>query len=162
MKISTAVFASIVAICCTVSYVTGQIQFSDGSVQNTAFDSPVVASVDRFNFTDNDIYGWFTEFGSLPGYPISPVVPAGQELVILQINSFYFGNYYTAVYPSPNELTDPIDIAYTAYNMPILDFPDGTLVVDEGRQLIAGSQSIINGNDLYYPCQVLGYYRDKN
>ena len=111
MKLSTAVFASIVAICCTVSYVTGQIQFSDGSVQNTAYDSPVVASVDRFNFTDNSSYNWESEFGVLPGWPISPVVPAGQELVILQINDTSFGNYYTAAYPNPNELTDPIDIS---------------------------------------------------
>ena len=151
MKISTALFASILSICLTAGYVSGQIQFPDGSVQTTAFDSPVVASADRFNFTTNyDIGG----LPAGPGMALSPVVPAGQELVILQIDSAYSSaNYYTSRLPSPDELTNPIDIAAPGGNT--LNFPDGTVVVDEGRQLWGVSYQSL------YSCSVLGYYRSK-
>jgi hypothetical protein len=87
---------------------------------------------------------------------LSPVVPAGQELVILQINSRNAANIYTSRLPSPDELTNPIDIAEPS-GYSVLNFPDGTVVVDEGRQLW-GSDCC---NGYLYTCQVLGYYRTK-
>lgn len=152
MKISTALFASILSICLTAGYVSGQISFPDGSVQTTAFDSPVVASADRFNFTTN------VNITGLPvglGMALSPVVPAGQELVILQINGSS-SNKYTSRLPSPDELTNPIDIAYP-YTVVSINFPDGAVVIDEGRQLWGTDDY----NGYLYPCQVLGYYRTK-
>jgi hypothetical protein len=77
MKASTALFASVVAICCTVSLVTGQINFADGTVQSTAYEPRVVAPADRFSFS----------FDVTHSKESSAVVqvPLGQELVVLQI-----------------------------------------------------------------------------
>ena len=160
MKASTALFASVVAICCTVSFVSGQVKFADGTEQTTAYSPRIIKSSDKFNFTVN--------FGltGLPaeGMQLSDTVPAGQELVILQINSATnTGNYYSSRLPSPNELTNPIDIAkphidtYYSFDKQLtLDFPDGTVTIDEGRQLWGAY-----GQSGLKPCSVLGYYRDK-
>ena len=42
MKVSTVLFASILAICLTVGYVSGQVRFPDGSEQTTAFSGSIV------------------------------------------------------------------------------------------------------------------------
>lgn len=152
MKISTALFASILTICLTVSFVSGQIAFPDGSVQTTAFEPRQIASTDRFNF-----------IGSNGSAPISLIVPAGRELVILQVEVFDnvdegFAQLLSRL-PSPNQNVGIQTIARVGdkdeFFFPGHDgsytYPDAIVVVDEGRQLWVIGDT----------CQVLGYYRDK-
>ena len=167
MKPSTALFASVVAICCTINLVTGQINFADGTSQSTAFvgasaggGTTAVPPGDAFNFTTN---GTISDLPDDTGMDLSGTVPAGQELVILQVYTPHYRLYLYSRWPSPDEAINPIDIAYvngatTNYDrVRVLNFPDGTVVIDEGRQLW--------GDGSYYdrllPCSVLGYYRDK-
>jgi hypothetical protein len=161
MKVSTALFASILSICLTAGYVSGQINFADGSVQTTAYEGKsAVQSGDAFSRVFQTVVGT-----AGTGAPLSPTVPAGKELVILQTNGFGFRNYLHSRLPSPNEATDPIFLAIVGRSSdgdgktsPTNNYPDGTVIVDEGRQLWGQYE----GNNGYvYDCAIYGYYRDK-
>ena len=117
---------------------------------------------DAFNITV------FEQLGSLPtgvGAQMSQTVPAGKELVILQIMAGQSGNVYSSRLPSPNHLVDPINVAdlynpkgYSAGFPGVINYPDGTVVIDEGRQLWGVAHPNLNYLDA---CSVVGYYRDK-
>ena len=47
MRLSTALFGSVVAICCTVGLVSGQVKFADGSEQTTAFTGQTTVPTGR-------------------------------------------------------------------------------------------------------------------
>ena len=163
MRLSTALFASIVAICCTVGIVNSQIMFADGSVQTTAFDGSVsVPSGKAFSFSKR--------FDSQvdQSQSVSPVVPSGQELVILKIISPSTGNsgnmFKLESYVSDQDtilLTFYEISEYTNPNPLTYDYPDGTIVVDEGRTLFIRNLWYPDSNYLEGTITILGYYRDK-
>ncbi len=75
MKLSTALFVSLVAICCTVTSIYGQIIFSDGTSQTTSFNGakkprPQSQYYERITFQSSN-YAESTL-----------IVPNGKELVI--------------------------------------------------------------------------------
>ena len=154
MKISTALFASILSLCLTAGYVSGQIQFPDGTVQSTAYEPRVVAPEDRFSFS----------FDVTHSKESSAVVqvPLGQELVVLQIyvHAEEYG-FYTFGYlhlQSTNDVGEDIVPLATLMTKPAgvgltRSFPDGLIVVDEERYL-----AFFDSNGYF---EILGYYRDK-
>ena len=167
MKASTALFASVVAICCTVSFVSGQVRFADGSEQTTAYTGKsTVPPGDAFRH-----YTYSTVVG-IARLQLSDTVPAGRELVVLQVlthSANYSYNVLSSRLPIPNDDTDPIPLVNCGApagtvegSMKTYNYPDGTVVVDEGRQLWWEyywlpdpiSPTLTNFS-------VLGYYRDK-
>ena len=154
MKISTALFASIVAICCTVGIVNSQIMFADGSVQNTAFN-------DTFSIPSGDAFSYYQRSTGSGDSQLSDTVPSGRELVILKI---YKSGGGTQRFEAKVNGSEPIIMAspslgvFSSYSdvwIQVLEFPNGTCVVDEGYQLWLF--------DMYgfSELHVLGYYRDK-
>jgi hypothetical protein len=159
MKVSTAAFASILAVCLTVSYVSGQIVFPDSTVQSTAAGgSFVVQPGDAYHFSNITSIALGTPEEFPYGGPISDIVPSGYELVILQISS-YLGSpqFYTV---------DQSDVATFAFlglgsgsYTPTVSFPNGVFVIDEGHQLYG--QITQSGISKIAICSVFGYYRQK-
>lgn len=104
---------------------------------------------------------------------VSPVpVPAGRELVVLQVRFSQAKPISTidSRQPSPYEAIDPIMLSIlapeNAVNQTIFvnDFPDGTIVVDEGRELWVATRHEVTLKLQVKPQSaftVLGYYRDK-
>lgn len=172
MKLSTAVFASILSVCLTVSYVSGQIVFPDSTVQTTAAGGGVfiVQPGDAYHYSYNSYYSEL--IGTLAEYPyggpISDPVPAGYELVILQISvhgdtnspAHYFyevdqGGVGYSLYSAYNQDTD-------AYAPETVHFPNGVFTIDEGNQLYVSDRPVENSGDRYYRnTTVFGYYRQK-
>lgn len=156
MKVSTALFASILCICLTASYVSGQIRFADDTVQTTAFHPATVPSGQAYSFYKSLVFD----------ESISATVPVDQELVILQVTLGYNGNFDPLILESvlPN-LTNPVALAGISPpyrdgegNRSVHHFPDGTVVVDEGRQLYVNATNAFFAAD---DATVLGYFRNK-
>lgn len=131
MKISTALFASIVTICCTATLVSGQLIFNDGTSQNTSFNG---ARKPRPQ-------SQFTEIINIPS-PIprtgtsSFVVPNGQELVIRRVSGPSLnGNGMIIRSQSSSTPNDIFDVVYI-HGENHQDLPDGTVVIDEERKLV--------------------------
>jgi len=102
----------------------------------------------------------------------SEPVPPGRELVILQVRFSQAKPLCTldSRRPSPYEDKDPILlsilVAENTVNQSVFlnDFPDGTVVVDEGRLLWVASRHEVTLKLQTQPQSVftvLGYYRDK-
>lgn len=176
MKIEIPLFVTLVALVAVIigvltAGVGAQIAFPEGTQQTSVLRVSVPAPGAAF--------AEVVPFG--PSDTLVPLsvggVPAGRELVVLQINmSGYFPGMMATLdsrLPSPNEAEDPILL--TLFRLPHLgasgystghqfNFPNGTVTVDEGRQLwfqflsvdlaplASGKQSALS---------VLGYYRDK-
>lgn len=176
IKIEIPLFVALIALVAVIigvltAGVGAQIVFPEGTQQTTA--PRVSAPPPGAAFAEVVPFGPFDTL-----VPISVGgVPAGRELVVLQVNmSGYFPGMMATLesrLPSPNEANDPILL--TLFHLPHLgasgevnrdqfNFPDGTVTVDEGRQLwfqflsfdlapiAAGKQSGLS---------VLGYYRDR-
>ena len=172
MKASTALFASVVAICCTINLVTGQIHFADGTSQSTAYTGQAGAHL----LGENGYYipgdAAFTFHVNTVGtFNTSGTVPMGQELVVLKcLIAGRHGNsaFFSTVADGGG---DPILItelkqgrpgSSSGYYQPgseVYDFNDGTFVIDEGRYLeleLAGGFTSPGE-----PVTIFGYYRYK-
>ena len=165
MKPSTALFASVVAICCTINLVTGQIHFADGTNQSTAYTGQAVASVvppgKAFTFNGPSSDGTFNTSGT---------VPMGQELLVLQCLISGDLDLLAHLYNVAGGGGDPIlitrlrqggEITSDHYRPghEVYDFHNGTFVIDEGRYL----ELVVSGywNQYSDPVTIFGYYRDK-
>jgi len=127
--------AFVVVAAVTAQVVRAQIIFPDSTIQDTAFtEKTVVAPGAAFVRT-------LTIANAAASAPITAdLVPAGKELVILKLVGF---NAPLATLesrlPSPNQNTGPIILSIVApdptpgqpYQM---EFPDGAVIVAEGRQ----------------------------
>ena len=163
MKLSTALFGSVVAICCTVGLVNGQVKFADGSEQTTAFTG-------RMTVPPGKAFHVFipsTGILSTGKHQLSPPVPTGQELVILQTASissgFYLSSRIGGIDPKYLILTREISANYYPDGA-VNNYPDGTLIVDEGQELwIEVTDYDYTGSETarFFGSRVLGYYRDK-
>ena len=169
MKASTALFASVVAICCTINLVTGQIHFADGTSQSTAYTGQAGAHL----LGENGYYipgdAAFTFHVNTVGtFNTSGTVPMGQELVVLKcLIAGRHGNsaFFSTVADGGG---DPILITElrqgyssgSGYSKPghdVYDFNDGTFVIDEGRYL----ELVVEGSSTLRPFTIFGYYRYK-
>lgn len=151
------------------------------SLLGNSCDSSASAQVESASIPPGAAFAEVVPFDSTDVLiPISfGAVPVGMELVILQVR-FPFLSSLTASFslesrlPTPNEGTGPINLMFSntprnsatgfAEPTPTIDFPDGTVTVEEGRQLWlqfrnadfppaqAGAASAIS---------VLGYFRDR-
>jgi len=170
MKLSTALFGSVVAICCTVSLVSGQVKFADGTEQTTAFTGlTTVPSGKAFHvyIPSSGVVG--------SRYQLSDPVPTGQELVILQayeaISSVFNEGPKFAYLSSridgiePKYLTSFRQVSQETPDFSGNNYPDGTFIVDEGEELWLESNDSDTEDSRPYPLhggvRVLGYYRDK-
>ncbi len=176
MKFEIPVISALVAFIAIVivgltATVGAQILFPVGGHQSMALRSPVPPP--GAAFAEVVPYG--------PGDSLVPLsvggVPRGKELVVLQINmSGYFPGMKATLesrLPSPREKEDPILL--TLFRLPHLgasgevtqdkfNFPDGTVTVDEGRQLWFQFLSVDlapQPTGISSGLSVLGYYRDK-
>jgi hypothetical protein len=127
---------SVVTVGIAAGIVRAQIVFPDGSTQETAFPGftqvPTGAAYTRTQFFPA---------GSSSGPLATDVVPAGQELVVLKVIGWNtILSTLESRLPSPNQNNFPITLAMLvrsdASNNTLfeMDFPDGAVVVDEGRQ----------------------------
>ena len=126
----------IITVALTVEIVRAQIIFPDGTAQETAFlgDTavPVGAAYSRTTFYNT---------GAASAAITLDVVPNGQELVVLKVIGWNTTlSSLDSRLPSPNQNTNPITLAMLirpdAANNALfeLDFPDGAIVVGQGRQ----------------------------
>ena len=157
--IITGVIAVTVTVAIGVTLVKAQIIFADGSQQVTAFRDFVPPPGTAFNYTV------VTPGGSVPTALVMAAapVPAGKELVIRQITS-YVGLGGFLLYSDIQALTDPIPILSfpAAVSGGInLTFPDGLLVVDEGRVPTISGPLYDFGTCCNQEITILGYFRDK-
>ena len=158
MRLSTSLFASIVTICCTVGIVNSQILFADGSVQTTAFGGDfVIPSGDAYNYTVNNFGQNLTEIEITQGD-----VVLSKELVILKMYAHPNIELISRGVDVLDELLASSDLGtgVTSNGTPTLvEFPNGSVVVDGGRALRIRETSggyLSNGS-----AQILGYFRDK-
>ena len=163
MKASTALFASVVAICCTINLVTGQINFADGTSQSTAYTGQA---------GENGYYipgdAAFTFYANAAGtFNTSGTVPMGQELVVLKC-LIAGRNGYSAFFSTVADGGgDPILITelkqgdgnYYRPGHEVYDFNDGTFVIDEGRYLELELEAGFTSSG--EPVTIFGYYRYK-
>ena len=85
MKASTALFASVVAICCTINLVTGQIHFADGTSQSTAYtDQPGSHMLGEYGYhiPGDEAFTFHLNTGRTFNTP--GTVPMGQALVVIK------------------------------------------------------------------------------
>jgi len=168
MRPSTALFASVVAICCTINLVTGQINFADGTSQSTAYTGQ---SGENGYYIPGDAA--FTFHAVIDGtsntytFNTSGTVPSGQELVVLQC--LISGDEGRSAFLSTvaDGGGDPILITELKQSSPygesyrpgheVYDFNDGTFVIDEGRYL----ELELEFYDDVQPFTIFGYYRYK-
>lgn len=157
MKASTALFASIVVVCCTVGIVNSQILFADGSVQTTAFDGEVTIPIGRH-------FDLVTDANAFPTGPVnmSSNVPAGQQLVILKVIvgiGSGTGSHYL-LYSQLNAMSPKFLARVTALDGSgqTYEFPNGSVIIDEGRSLWVSCFDKVKVTDNF---TTLGYYRDK-
>ena len=171
MKPSTALFASILSICLAASYVSGQIVFPDSTVQTTASGgSFVVQPGDAYHYSSEGEYlGSTTDYPN--GAPISASVPAGHELVILQISNHESGADVDIYEVDQGGIADLLYITYPSkssnygYGWPAetIHFANGVFTIDEGNQLNAkyaysgGYETSVSIPAI----SVFGYYRQK-
>ena len=171
MKASTALFASVVAICCTINLVTGQIHFADGTSQSTAY---VGQAGENGYYIPGDAA--FTFYAVIDGsvtdntFNTSGTVPSGQELVVLQCLISGDLDLLAHLYNVAGGGGDSIlitrlrqggEITSDHYRPghEVYDFHNGTFVIDEGRYL----ELVVSGywNQYSDPVTIFGYYRYK-
>ena len=169
MRPSTALFASVVAICCTINLVTGQIHFADGTSQSTAYTGQ--AGENGYYIPGDAAFTFHAVTDGTSNtytFNTSGTVPSGQELVVLQcLISGRLG--YSAVLSTvadgggnPIRITElkqgrGLGSDYYRPGQEVSDFNDGTFVIDEGRYLelvleFYGDQEAVT---------IFGYYRYK-
>ena len=163
MKISTALFGSVVAICSTVGLVNGQVKFADGSEQTTAFTGFTTAPPGKAFH----VYIPSTGILSTGKHQLSPPVPTGQELVILQTASnnqgFYLSSRIGGIDPKYLIYCREINPTYDPDGI-LNNYPDGTLIVDEGQELwieVSDYDHTDSEYEKFGRARVLGYYRNK-
>ena len=166
-------FIATLTLMVVAGIVRAQIVFPDGTQQSTAFGptsfSTGTAFAEVVPFAPDDIL-----------IAISPeAVPQGKELVVLQV---FFPNVSAIIPPSftlesrlasPNEAAEPINLVYCPTPMVLhagrifpetIEFPNGTVIVDEGRQLwlqFRESDFVPKPARKTSALSVLGYFRDK-
>jgi hypothetical protein len=155
MKISTALFGSILVICCTVGLVNGQVKFADGTEQTTAFTGRTTVATGKAFHVFTPSVGILSKGQS----QLSDPVPAGQELVILQAKGQSDSFISTRIGGG-----DPLYLDFLN-SFDIQNYPDGTLIVDEGQELwieVSDNPNVLLTETLRFRyIQILGYYRDK-
>ena len=165
--------AAIVTVAIGVTLVKAQLIFADGTVQTTA----AVARSSIAPGSEYISYGVINTVstGGTTVHVLTPTVPAGKELVVLQIK--YFQGITTAVGDGridaiivgtwnqvanlPNFvsfLVPPHDAGTSSYSSRYVsvdnDYIDGTLIVSAGNVLVTDPFSTSN------EISVLGYFRD--
>lgn len=161
-KLKILLFAAGVSIVAG-GVVGAQVIFPDGTEQSTAFTGRAAVPVgDSFSIV------FITGSGGPSIQVVSATVPSGQELVILQTR---FGLGATLHYtlesrlPTPNENTLPLLLALVNQD-PVADFPDGVVVIDEGRQLWVQQRDDfgdpVGAGFSKVAISFLGYYRNKS
>ncbi len=161
MKASTALFASVVAICCTINLVTGQIHFADGTSQSTAYTGQ--SGENGYYIPGDAAFSVYIEASMGGIFDVSGTVPIDQELVILQCTihgrSGQKAHLYTVAGMDSIKLTQAQagDTSGGTGNVfypwhATFNYIDGTLLVDEGRYLEVNTSAAVT---------ILGYYRDK-
>ena len=136
----------LVAIAGAVEVVRAQIIFPDGTLQETAFPGaeavPTGAAYTRTVF--------FAP-GSGSGPISGDIVPNGQELVVLKLIGWNTVlSTLDSRLPAPNQNNSPITLAMLiredASNNSLfeMDFPDGAVVVNQGRQPYLAFRSAAN------------------
>jgi len=165
------VLIALITTAVAVEIVRAQIVFPDGSSQETAFQGftqvPPGAAYTR---TRHFVTG--SSSGTIPSNS-GDVVPAGKELVVLKVIGWNTVlSTLDSRLPSPNQNISPVTLAMfvrsDASNNTLfeMDFPDGAVVVDEGRQpyLAFRDGSTFNLTTTGGPqtFTVIGYIRDKS